>query len=107
MYARAEKRFELVQTLLSWLKVVRDQVGCVRYRLCEDLEDESILWLVGEWDNQADLDRHMRSQSFAVLLGASSLLREPHEITLHAVSFTAGNEAVTAVRHQAGRSPQG
>jgi quinol monooxygenase YgiN len=102
-----EKRVELVQTLLGWLSVVRNEEGCIAYRLCQDLEDESTLWLVGEWDTQSDLDRHFRSSSFAVLQGARSLLREAQEIMLHAVSFTAGNEAVNTVRNPVRRDRTG
>jgi quinol monooxygenase YgiN len=98
MKALPEKRAELVQTLLAWLGVARKEPGCIAYWLCQDLEDQSSLWLVGEWKTQSDLDRHFRSSSFAVLQGARSLLREAQEITLHAVAFTAGNEAVDAAR---------
>lgn len=107
MTALPEKRVELVQTLLAWLRIVRNEAGCIAYRLCQDLEDENSLWLVGEWDTQSDLDKHFRSDSFAVLQGARSLLREPQEITLHAVSFTAGNEAVNAARQPVRRGPRG
>ncbi len=85
MCARTEKKFELIQTLLSWLKVVRNQQGCISCRLAEDLEDDGVLWLVEEWDTQVSLDQHMRSPSFSILMGATSLLRRSHEITLHAV----------------------
>ena len=97
--ALPEKRVELVQTLLAWLSVVRNEEGCIAYRLCQDLENVSTLWLISEWDAQSNLDRHFRSSSFAVLQGARSLLREAQDVVLHAVSFTAGNEAVHAARN--------
>jgi len=101
-----EKRLELVQTLLAWVKVVRSQEGCIAHRLCQDLEDDAVLWLVGEWETQADLDSYLRSESYAVLQGTRSLLLHPYEIRLHAVSFTAGKEAVSAARHPAKLSPR-
>ena len=98
MKVLSEKRKELLQTIRAWLKLTRSESGCVGYRFYQDTEDERSFSLVGEWATQADLDRHLVSDRFSILLGASSLLNEPPEITFHSVLATTPMEALRTAR---------
>ena len=79
-----EKRKELLQTLTSLVGAVRTQNGCRRCEFCVSTEDENEFCLFGEWENREDLERHLESNIFKVLLGAMSLLKNPHELKLYA-----------------------
>ena len=78
-----EKRKELFQTLKSLVSSIRSQKGCRRCEFCVSAEDENEFCLIGEWENREDLDTHLGSELFKVLLGAMSLLKNPHEMNLY------------------------
>jgi hypothetical protein len=63
------------------------------------MEDESSYRVVGKWTDEEDLNSHLRSEIFSILLGAMNLLKETPEITFYVGSYTAsGMERVNIVR---------
>ena len=78
-----EKRKELLQTLMSLVGSVRTQKGCSRCDFAVNAEDENEICLFGEWENRKDLDTYLESELFKVLLGAMSLLKNPHDLKLY------------------------
>lgn len=79
-----EKRKELLQAITSLLGSIKEEKGCRRCEFCISEEDENEFCLLGEWENREDLERHLESNVFKVLLGAMSLLKNPHELKLYA-----------------------
>jgi quinol monooxygenase YgiN len=78
-----EKRKELSQAITSLVDSFRTQKGCKNCRFCYNLEDENELCLFGEWENEEALAGHLQSDLFKVFLGATSLLKSPHEMRLY------------------------
>ena len=93
-----EKQKELVQTLLSMIESMEKEAGCQSYALFCDTEDKNLLNLLGEWQTRKDLDHHLRSKLFGVLLGTKSLLNEPHGIHIYTIRQLEGMEAVHTAR---------
>jgi quinol monooxygenase YgiN len=93
-----EKQKELVQTILSMIGPMENEVGCLSYALFCNIEDKNLLILLEEWQTRKDLDRHLRSEMFSVLLGTKSLLCDPPQIQIHTVSHSEGMESVNATR---------
>ena len=93
-----EKRKELMQTLLSIVGAQDEVGGCLGYGVFCDVEDVNVFNLLSEWGTRKDLDRHMKSERFSVLLGTKSLLCEPLSIKIFTVSDSEGMEAVFAAR---------
>jgi quinol monooxygenase YgiN len=93
-----EKQKELVQTLLSMMGPMEKEAGCLSYALFCDIEDKNLLTLLEEWRTRKDLDHHLRSEMFGVLLGTKILLREPHEVHIYTVHQSEGVEAVHTAR---------
>ena len=93
-----EKQLEVVQTLLSMIEPTAKEAGCLGYAVFCDIEDKSLFSLLEEWETREDLDRHIRSHRFSILLGTKTLLYEPPQIQIHTVSQSEGMEAVAAVR---------
>jgi quinol monooxygenase YgiN len=91
-----DNRRELVQTLRSLLCPIRNQFGCLGSHLYLEIGDENAFCLIEEWESQEDLDNHLRSSDFAVLLGAINLLKGPSEMEFKLLLPTAGIEAVAA-----------
>jgi quinol monooxygenase YgiN len=93
-----EKQKELVQTILSMIGPMEKEAGCLSCALFCNVEDKNLLNLLEEWQTRKDLDRHLRSEMFSVLLGTKSLLCDPSQIQIHTVSHSEGMETVKAAR---------
>ena len=96
--ALMEKRTEMMQTLLSMIEPTGKEKRCLSYDVFCDLEDNHVFSLVEEWETREDVERHIRSEIFSVLLGTKSLLAKPSEINIHTVSDSEGVEVVNALR---------
>ena len=98
MNAISEKQKELVQTLLSMTAPMEKTAGCLSFTLYCDMEDRNYLMLFEEWQTRKELDYHLRSEIFSVLLGTKSLLTENHGIHIYTIHQSEGPEAVLAAR---------
>ena len=96
--ALMEKRTEMMQTLLSMIEPAGKEKGCLSYEVFCDINGKTVFNLIEEWETREDLDRHIRSERFSVLLGTKSLLAKPLEMKIHTVSDSEGMEAVNSVR---------
>ena len=85
MNVRPEKRKELAQTLHSIIGQVRKESGCLHAGFYQDAENETGFLLVEQWATQKDLDDHLQSDIFTVLMGAGSLMLRPPETVVHTV----------------------
>ena len=98
MTARPEKRKEVMQTLLSMVEPTLQEKGCLSYQVFQGIEDENVFSLIKEWATREDLDRHLRTDRFGVLLGTKILLTEQQNIQIHTISHSEGIKAVHAIR---------
>jgi len=97
-----EKQLEFTQTLLSMIEPTGKEAGCLSYGVFCDIEDKSLFNLLAEWETREDLDHHIRSHRFGVLLGSKPLLCEPPKIQIDTVYQSEGMEAIDAVRSKKG-----
>src|SRR5262245_26265450 len=94
MRVRPEKREEFIQTMTDLTTRARRAPGCVAAHFYTDSEDSNAFTLVEEWRRRRDLDRHLRSDEFAAVIGASFLLAHAAEIALDLVSHQGGADEV-------------
>ena len=69
-----EKRTELFQTIDALISQINKTQGCVMFRHYVDASDENSSLLVSEWETDSDLNNYHRSNNFAILRGAITLL---------------------------------
>lgn len=100
MNALPEKHLEILQTLISMIEPAAKEAGCRSYAASCDVEDKNCFNLMQEWETREDLDHHLRSHRFDVLLGTKALLSEPPTIQIHTVSLSEGMEAIHAAREK-------
>ena len=93
-----DKQLEVMQTLLSMIGSFEKETGCLSNAAFCDIQDRNCFCLVETWKTREDLDRHITSHRFGVLLGTRALLCEPMEIQIHTVSKSEGMETVHATR---------
>jgi quinol monooxygenase YgiN len=96
--ALADKHLEVMQTLLSMIEPVGKEQGCKSYKIFCDIHDKNHFCLLEEWETKEDLDHHIRSCRFGVLLGIKTLLQDPLDIVIYTISHLQGMEAIEAVR---------
>lgn len=89
-----ENRKELLQTLQLLLDRIRHEKGCIRCNVYQDVENENAFIFIEEWETEADLDKHLRSDRSGVLLGALKLLSDTSEIKFSTLAQTTEIEAL-------------
>jgi quinol monooxygenase YgiN len=90
MFGLSGRREELVAALRGAEADATARPGCRRYTFAAALGDADRFVLVSEWDDQAALDAHYASPSFASFQFAlQGLLAKPSEMTVYAVSEAA------------------
>jgi quinol monooxygenase YgiN len=98
MSAVPEKRSEVFQTLASLAVTIRKEKGCRRCEFFQQSEDQSSFEIVEEWQTREELDEHLRSPVFAILLGLGPLLLGPPTMQIYNVASAEGMEAVRKAR---------
>ncbi len=96
--APPERRDEIVHTLRALVEPTAIRRGNISCRLYQEIEDENALTLIEEWESQADVDNHIRSDDFRKILAVMDMSSEPPEIGFNRISETAGMEKVRSVR---------
>jgi quinol monooxygenase YgiN len=93
-----EKRKEILQTFKAILGPIRREEGCLSCNCYVDIESDNNIFFKEEWNTSEELDTHLRSGHFAVLIGTMKLLIKEPEIRFDTISSTAGAEAIKAAR---------
>jgi quinol monooxygenase YgiN len=86
-----EKRIEFFQTITRLLEPIKHARGCLGFRFYVDTMDENSSLLVGEWESESDLEKHLRSNDFAVLRGAIAVLSTRRD-EFRALIYAGGRE---------------
>ena len=96
MTVPAGKRKEVLQTMKAILGPIRREQGCISCNCYVDVEDEGIFFFKEDWKTREDLDNHLKTDRFAVLIGAMSLLNAEPEIRFDTVESIAETEDIKA-----------
>jgi quinol monooxygenase YgiN len=66
----------------------RKEQGCVSYELFQDIENRNICAFIEAWEDQAALDRHMKSAHFERIVPQMARLKvRPSEINVYRLVF--------------------
>lgn len=99
---RREEMVEIFWLLLGPLRVEPGCLGCALYQgVCKG----DLLHYVEEWETAEQLERHMRSSRYELLLAIMEVSARPPVLRYHLVSGTRGLEYLEAVRLGARASP--
>ena len=58
---KAEEAIKLYEELVE---KTRKEEGCISYSLFRDIEDDSILTMIEEWESKDALDKHFKTEHF-------------------------------------------
>jgi len=105
VFAPPGRREEMVEIFWMLLGPVRVEPGCIACGLYEAPCDNDSLLYVEEWDTPEQLERHMRSARYELLLAVMESSARPPVLRYHTVSGSKGLEYLQAVRLGAAACP--
>ena len=60
----------------------RQENGCISYELFQDVNNKNILCIIEEWESEAHLDAHKKTEHFTRIVPLISEIRESSEINI-------------------------
>jgi quinol monooxygenase YgiN len=97
---------EIVDVFWLLLGPLRVEPGCLTCALYREVGDGEGLLYVEEWETAEQLERHMRSSRYDLLLAVMEASARPPVLRYHSVSGTRGLEYLEAVRLGRGAAPR-
>ncbi|EKQ56548.1 MULTISPECIES: putative quinol monooxygenase [unclassified Clostridium] len=64
---KIEEKETYIKLAKELIEKSRQEAGCISYSLFEDLNDESVLTFIEEWQDQKAIDLHNNSDHFKLL----------------------------------------
>lgn len=86
--APPEKRKEIIQTFKAMLGPIRHSEGCLSCNCYVDIEAENHIFFKEEWSTREELDSHLKSNHFGVLVGVMKLLTQEPVIRFNTIAAT-------------------
>jgi quinol monooxygenase YgiN len=74
------------------------KAGCLEFHVSQDLTDADVLTITERWATRTDLDAHLRSADYKLLLAAIDLGTTPPEIQFDLTEPIGGLNVVSTVR---------
>ena len=91
---------ELYQTLQALIPTMRQEKGCLKCRVSQDMEDDEVYVLSSDWDGQASFEGYVKSTSGSALLGAIKTLGQSTRIQLGSDAKWEGVETLMQIRRK-------
>lgn len=83
-FIKKNKIDEILKIYKALVDKSRNDEGCISYELFQDVNDESILTIIEQWENKKALDNHLSDSDFKVLISKTSdLLEKETEINIY------------------------
>jgi quinol monooxygenase YgiN len=90
------------QEVLRMLRIFRGRTtaraGCLEFHVSQDVVDANILTVTERWATREELNAHVRSADYKLLLAAIDLATAPPEIRFDATDHVGGLDVVRAAR---------
>ena len=95
----AENRKELMQTFCSVSGSIQNEQGCLSCTVYHEVGgDNEAVMVVQEWGTENHLNKHLRSDEFAVMLGAMSLLQRPVTVEFQVLNQVEASWSLEALK---------
>jgi quinol monooxygenase YgiN len=93
----ADNRMELLQTLQTLMEPIQRERGCLGVAVYLNGFQEGSALIEMEWENRQQLIAHLKSEPFAVLLGAMDCLSTPEKLKFKILSQIQKTEDVNSL----------
>lgn len=96
--ASPRQRGDVLRALRSLAGATGSRRGCLGVHLLQELDNRNGITWIEEWESEAELARHIRSEEYQKLLLVMDMSMSRPEIRFHTVTETAGMELIAANR---------
>ena len=97
---------EFVNSMRSYLHIIRKAKGCFDFSVYQDSDKENTYIVIGEWQTRKDMEKHFQTHEFELLIGAATVLGKTFAMNIAEVSETGGFElAREQIASQQRKSP--
>lgn len=96
--ASTRQRREVLKTLRALAALTAARRGCAGARVMQEVDNHNSLLWVEQWDSEADLERHIRSDEYRTLLAVIDMSMRQPDIRFFTVDKTAGMEMIAEKR---------
>ena len=94
----AQHKPEVLRTLRVFMGHTTARAGCVGFWLSQDLTNPEALTISDQWTTRADLDAHLRSDEYRLLLAVIDLSVTPPDISFDDLRHIGGLDVMQALR---------
>ena len=98
LHTTPENRKEILQTFRSLSSPIQSGHGCKSCRIYREVGNDEAMLVIQEWDSKSQWDEHLRSEEFAVMMGAMSLLEKPEAVEFQVLDQLEGSRSVDAIK---------
>ena len=84
------KTDEFVKSMRSFARKIRKEKGCLGCSLYRDSDKENTFSVIGKWRTHPAMEKHFKTQSFELLIGAARVLGETFEMIMAEVLESGG-----------------
>jgi len=93
-----QDRAEVLRTLRVFMGHTTAQAGCAGFSLLQDVSNPEALTICDKWVTREDLDEHVRSAEYRLLLAVVDLSLTPPDISFDELEHIGGFDLVQALR---------
>ena len=93
-----ERRRDFLDSARLIIGPTKVQPGCISCGFYQNLNDPDTVLYVEEWKSRKNLEHHIKSDPYRIILSLMELSDEAPEIKMNTISKTEGLEAIEAVR---------
>ncbi len=93
-----QHRSEVLRTLRVLMGHATAKAGCAGFSIAQDVSDPEALTICDQWATREDLDEHVRSADYRLLLAVIDLSVTPPDISFDDLEHIGGLELVQALR---------
>jgi quinol monooxygenase YgiN len=93
-----KKQNEALEILGSMIEQIQFEPGCINCRLYRDVQEERALMLEEIWTGEKDLQRHLKSDRYRMILLVVEMAAEPPEIRFDTIVQSSGVEIIEQAR---------
>jgi len=93
-----EKQNDALRVIGPIIAQSRKEPGCLSYHVYQDIMDNNVLMIQGNWKTEKNLEQHVRSHQYINLLLVMEMSLKQPEIRFDTIAGSIGIEKINMIR---------
>lgn len=83
-FIQEDKINEAIELYKELVEKTRKEQGCIKYELCQDTQNPTILTMIEEWEDRDFLEKHFKTEHFTRIVPMiGKLLARDKEVNIY------------------------